>query len=105
MDTPLNNFCCISPVDTGRKLNVHKKFTRRPERPLNALRTFNLRPVSRGRYQEFTGKNTSKTSRSSLVCRCSLKKVFLKISQISQENTCDGLSLSIKLQASGPSLY
>ena len=36
------------PVDTGRKLNVHKMFRRRPGRPLNVLRAFNLRPVSTG---------------------------------------------------------
>ena len=36
------------PVDTGRKLNVHKTFRRRPERLLNVLCTFNLRPVSTG---------------------------------------------------------
>ena len=34
------------PVDTGRKLNVHKTFRRHPGRLLNALCTFNLRPVS-----------------------------------------------------------
>ena len=33
---------------TGRTLNVHKTFKRRPGRLLNALCTFNLRPVSRG---------------------------------------------------------
>ena len=38
----------IFPVDTGRKLNVHKTFRRRPVRLLNVLYTFNLRPVSRG---------------------------------------------------------
>ena len=31
-----------------RKLNVHKTFRRRPGRLLNALCTFNLRPVSTG---------------------------------------------------------
>ena len=31
--------------------------------------------------------------------RCSLKKVFLEISQNSQENTCAGVSFLIKLQA------
>ena len=36
------------PVDTGRKLNVHKTFRRRSERFLNVLCTFNLRPVSTG---------------------------------------------------------
>ena len=37
-----------APVDTGRKLNVHKTFKRRPGRLLNVLCTFNLRPVSKG---------------------------------------------------------
>ena len=36
------------PVDTGRKLNVHKTFRRRPGLLLNVLCTFNLRPVSTG---------------------------------------------------------
>ena len=36
------------PVDTGRKLNVHKTLRRRPGRLLNVLCTFNLRPVSIG---------------------------------------------------------
>ena len=36
----------IFPVDTGRKLNIHKTFRRRPGRLLNVLCTFNLRPVS-----------------------------------------------------------
>ena len=34
------------PADTGRKLNVHKTFRRRPGCLLNVLCTFNLRPVS-----------------------------------------------------------
>ena len=38
-----------NPVDTGRKLNVHKTFRRRPRRLLNVLCTFNLRPVSTGK--------------------------------------------------------
>ena len=37
-----------NPVDTGRKLNVHKAFKRRPGCLLNVLCTFNLRPVSTG---------------------------------------------------------
>ena len=36
------------PVDTGRKLNVHKTFRRSPGRLLNVLCRFNLRPVSMG---------------------------------------------------------
>ena len=38
----------LSPIDTGRKLNVHKTFRRRPGRLLNVLCTFNLCPVSIG---------------------------------------------------------
>ena len=38
----------IIPIDTGRKLNVHKTFRRRPGRLLNVLCTFNLRSVSTG---------------------------------------------------------
>ena len=34
------------PVDSGRKLNVHKTFIRRPGRLLNVLYTFNLHPLS-----------------------------------------------------------
>ena len=37
-----------TPVDTGRKLNVHKTFRRGPGRLLNVLCTFNIRPVSTG---------------------------------------------------------
>ena len=40
------------PVDTGRKLNVHKTFRRRPGRLLNVLCTFNLRPVSTGHIKK-----------------------------------------------------
>ena len=36
------------PVNTERKLNVHKTFRRRPGRLLNVLCTFNLHPVSTG---------------------------------------------------------
>ena len=38
----------IFPVDTGRKLNVHKTFRRRLGRLLKVLGTFSLRPVSMG---------------------------------------------------------
>ena len=38
-----NIFILHYPVDTGRKLNVHKTFRRRPGRLLNVLCTFNLR--------------------------------------------------------------
>ena len=41
-------FRSFYPLDTGRKLNVHKTFRRRSGRVLNVLCTFNLRPVSRG---------------------------------------------------------
>ena len=41
-------------------------------------------------------------STEAVVQRCSVKKVFLGISQKSQENTCARVSFSIKLQASRP---
>ena len=37
--------------------------------------------------------------------RCSVKKVFLEISQNSQENTCARVSFLIKLQATELQLY
>ena len=39
-----------NPIDTGRKLNVHKTFRRRPGRLLNVLFTFSLHPVSTGNF-------------------------------------------------------
>ena len=48
----LSNFqIFLVPVDTGRKLNVHKTFRRRPGRLLNVLCTFNLRPVFTGVFK------------------------------------------------------
>ena len=50
------------PVDTGRKLNVHKTLRRRPGRPghlLNVLCTFNLRPVSAGYRNHYQKLSTS----------------------------------------------
>ena len=44
--------CVSNPVNTGRKLNVHKTFRRCPGRLLNVLCTFNLRPVSTGNDQK-----------------------------------------------------
>ena len=38
-----------NPVDTGRKLNVHKTFRICPGRLLNVLCTFSLRSVSTGK--------------------------------------------------------
>ena len=48
------NWWCWNPVDTGRKLKVHKMFRRRPGRLLNVLCTFNLRPVSTGNAAQHT---------------------------------------------------
>ena len=42
-----DSFRFHNPVDTGRKLNVHKTFRRCPRRLLNVLCAFNLRPVSK----------------------------------------------------------
>ena len=40
----------LIPVDTGRKLNVHKTLRRLLGRLLSFLCTFNLRPVSTGMF-------------------------------------------------------
>ena len=47
-------------------------------------------------YQTFTWSDISRSSH----WRCSIKKVFLEVSQNSQENTCARVSFLIKLQAS-----
>ena len=51
-----SNFLRRIPVDRGRKLNVHKTFRRHPGRLLDALSTFNLRPVSIGMEQSTLSK-------------------------------------------------
>ena len=40
-------YVLCSPLNTGRKFNVQKTFTRCLGRLLNVLCTFNLRPLSR----------------------------------------------------------
>ena len=64
-DTMLWNSWRNTPVGTGRKLNVHKTFRRRPGRLLNVLCTFNLRPVSTG-----------------LAIISSIKNVFLQVMRV-----------------------
>ena len=44
-------------------------------------------------------------SSAAALLRCSVKKAFLEISYISQENYCARVSFSIKLQACGLQLY
>ena len=44
----LKKYFVLDPVDIGRKLNVNKTFRRRDGRLLNALCTFNFRPVFTG---------------------------------------------------------
>ena len=55
-----------TPVDTRRKLNVHKRFRRRPGRLLNVLYTFNLRPVSTGTDITENGYNNKDVKRFAL---------------------------------------
>ena len=54
------------PVDTGRKLSVHKTFRRRAGRLLNVICTFNLRPVSTGKADLKKALLIKKTCTSSL---------------------------------------
>ena len=46
---------------TGRKLNVHKTFRGRPGRLLNVLCAFNLRPVSKGTFENIAVYNSKYT--------------------------------------------
>ena len=65
------------PLDTGRKLNVHKTFRRRPKRLLNVLCTFNLRPVSTGKTIRFVrGRRKAWQVK---MCRSSPPPVFLSL--------------------------
>ena len=48
----------------------------------------------------FFRKPITRTTPEAVVQRCSVKKVFLEISQNAQENTCGRISFLIKLQAS-----
>ena len=67
-------------------------FVRQPIRPLAMQDLGNGSLV----FSDFLNEVTE-----AVVQRCSVKKVFLEISQNSQENTCARVSFLIKLQASG----
>ena len=56
-------------MHTGHKLNVHKRFRRRPGRLLNVLCTLNLRPVS-------TGKMNLKIDSSTVALFCESCEMF-----------------------------
>ena len=83
------------PVDTGRKLNVHKRFGR-PGRLLNVLRTFNLRPVSTGIF-------VTKTIRKAIMKRSKQRNTVIKKRSSEnlqnykrQRNICSNILKSIK---------
>ena len=73
-----------NPVDTGRKLNVHKTFRRRPGCLLNVLCTFNWRPVSFGKKhfpkQKGTNFEAPKTLNLVIYKICSYNKFVNKFS-------------------------
>ena len=71
------NYCLLILVDTGRKLNVHKTFRRRPGRPLNVLCTFNLRPVSTGIWQSCSPAQSKKMKK--LQKHANYKKVHVTV--------------------------
>ena len=55
---------------------------------------------------EVTCKQSPATlSSEAIVQKCSVNKIFLEISQNSQENTCNRVSFLIKLQASGTGIF
>ena len=70
---PFPNFLQSNyPLNTGRKLNVSKTFSKRPERLLNVLCGCNLHPVPRGRRSRFSAK---------LPASCWPKFLFMDIGQ------------------------
>ena len=52
-------------------------------------------------HQKFDFRKSLLADSEAVIQKCSVKKVFLKISQYLQENTCARASFLIKLQASG----
>ena len=54
-----------------------------------------------GKFFEILSEFSDTVIKEAAVQRCSVKKVFLEISQNSQENTCAKISFLIKLQALG----
>ena len=77
-------------MDTGRKLNVHKLFRRRPGRLLNALCTFNLRPASTGheirKYQENLKTSLNYTLVLSFTPKMKILLILLKTDEIQNLN-------------------
>ena len=91
---------CICPLDTGRKLNGQLKFKKYPGCLLSVFYT--LKFTSCVQVKPAT---SLKHKPEAIIQRCTVKKVFLEILQISQENTCARVSFLINLQASGLQLY
>ena len=78
-------FAKINPAETGRELNVHKAFLRRPGGILNALCPFNICPVSTGKKCE-------------LICNTSLNCIInhLVMPFIMKFNPLDTLKFPVK---------
>ena len=74
-----------------------------------ALSSSEISPTSErcSNATKVTPERRSETSNSSEVAirRCSVEKMFLKISHDSQENTCPRVSFLIKLQGLGLQIY
>ena len=66
---------------------------------------FSRESPKRKYYRKFSKCDADYFSLEAVVQMCSVEKVFLKILQNSQENTCARVSFSIKLQALGMQLY
>ena len=56
-------------------------------------------------HQKFDFRKSLLADSEAVIQKCSVKKVFLKISQYLQENTCVRASFLIKLQASGTGVF
>ena len=85
-----------------RKTSVFVHFSHNVSSRFNCLNNVFLRPVTIMLNHNFDKQLNQYRSSDQ---RCSIEKVFLEISQMSQENICARASFSIMLQALGLQLY
>ena len=88
-------------VDTRPRLNVYKTSLRHRRRRIDVLLTLKRRRVSTGLESVQLSAICSKV----LARKCFVEKVFLKMSQNSQGNTCARVSFLMNLQVEAQTLF
>ena len=114
-ESVLDRVHCIGPTytdtDTGKKMqNIIVRFTtfrhlfHTNRKKIKSGARISL-DLTKDRYSLLVSARKRVNNLEAVVRSCSVKKVFLEISQNSQENTCARVSFLIKLQSSGLQLY